>query len=135
MTLRNLLVSAMVLGAGLSSGEIRSANAEDMVYELRTYTASPGKMPELQKRFRDHTIRIFEKHGIKSIGYWVPEKQPDTLVYLVVHPSRKAADKAWAAFIADPEWQKVFRESQKNGSLTKKVERVYLNPTDFSPLK
>ena len=135
MTLRNLLVSAMVLGAGLSSGEILSAKADDMVYELRTYTASPGKMPELQKRFRDHTIRIFEKHGIKSIGYWVPEKQPDTLVYLVVHPSRKAADKAWAAFIADPEWQKVFRESQKNGSLTKKVERVYLNPTDFSPLK
>jgi hypothetical protein len=135
MTLRNLLVSAMVLGAGLSSGEIPSAKADDMVYELRTYTASPGKMPELQKRFRDHTIRIFEKHGIKSIGYWVPEKQPDTLVYLVVHPSRKAADKAWAAFIADPEWQKVFRESQKNGSLTKKVERVYLNPTDFSPLK
>ena len=135
MTLRNLLVSAMVLGAGLSSGEIPSAKADDMVYELRTYTASPGKMPELQKRFRDHTIRIFEKHGIKSIGYWVPEKQPDTLVYLVVHPSRKAADKAWAAFIADPEWQKVFRESQKSGSLTKKVERVYLNPTDFSPLK
>jgi hypothetical protein len=135
MTLRNLLVSAMVLGAGLSSGEILSAKADDMVYELRTYTASPGKMPELQKRFRDHTIRIFEKHGIKSIGYWVPEKQPDTLVYLVVHPSRKAADKAWAAFIADPEWQKVFRESQKNGSLTKNVERVYLNPTDFSPLK
>jgi NIPSNAP protein len=135
MTLRNLLVSAMVLGAGLSSGEILSAKADDMVYELRTYTASPGKMPELQKRFRDHTIRIFEKHGIKSIGYWVPEKQPDTLIYLVVHKSRKDANKNWAGFATDPEWQHVYRESQKNGSLTTKVERVYMSPTDFSALK
>jgi heme-degrading monooxygenase HmoA len=136
MTLRNLLVTAMVLGTGLSANGMQQAKADDtMVYELRTYTAAPGKMAELQKRFRDHTVQIFEKHGIKSIGYWVPENQPDTLVYLVVHKSRKDANKNWAAFMTDPEWQHVFKESQKNGSLTKKVERVYLNPTDFSPLK
>jgi hypothetical protein len=136
MTLRNLLVSAMVLGAGLPVTGMHQAKADDtMVYELRTYTASPGKMAELQARFRDHTIQIFEKHGIKSIGYWVSEKDPDKLIYLVVHKSRKDASKNWSAFMTDPEWRHVFAESQKNGSLTKKVESVYMTPTDFSPLK
>jgi NIPSNAP len=136
MTPRNLLLTALVLGAGLSSSGLGRARADDTtVYELRTYTAAPGKMAELQTRFRDHTIRIFEKHGMKSIGYWVPEKDPNTLVYLLVHKSRKDADKSWAAFMVDPEWTKVYKESQKHGSLTSKVVRVYLNPTDFSPLK
>ncbi len=136
MTLRNLFVSAMVLGAGLSVTGIHQAQADDTtVYELRTYIAAPGKMPELQKRFRDHTVQIFEKHGIKSIGYWVSEKEPDKLIYLVVHKSRKEASKNWAAFLTDPEWQSVYKESQKDGSLTKSVQSIYLTPTDFSPLK
>jgi hypothetical protein len=135
MTTRNLLLTALVLGAGLSTGLGRVQADDTMVYELRTYTAAPGKMAELQKRFRDHTVRIFEKHGMKSIGYWVPEKDPNTLVYLLAHKSRKDADKSWAAFMVDPEWQKVYKESQKHGSLTTKVVRVYLNPTDFSALK
>src|ERR1700689_5344650 len=109
MTLRNLLVTAMVLGAGLPVAGTHQAKADDTtVYELRTYTAAPGKMAELQTRFRDHTIQIFEKHGMKSIGYWVPVDKPDTLVYLLVHKSRKDADKSWRAFMTDPEWLKVF---------------------------
>ena len=136
MTLRNLLVTAMVLGTGLSANGMQQAKADDtMVYELRTYTAAPGKMPELQKRFRDHTTQLFEKHGMKNIGYWVPTDKPETLVYIVAHKSREAAKKSWAGFMADPEWRSVYKESQKNGSLTTKVERVYMNPTDFSPLK
>jgi hypothetical protein len=136
MTLRNLIVTAMVVGTGLSANGVRPARADDtMVYELRTYTAAPGKMPELQKRFRDHTTQLFEKHGMKNIGYWVPTDKPETLVYIVAHKSREAANKSWAAFMADPEWRSVYKESQKNGSLTTKVERVYMNPTDFSPLK
>jgi hypothetical protein len=136
MTLRNLLVTAMVVGTGLTAGGVSQTKADDtMVYELRTYTAAPGKMAELQKRFRDHTMTIFEKHGMKSIGYWVSEKQPDTLIYILVHKSRKDADASWKAFRRDPEWLRVFAESQKNGSLTKKVESVYMTPTDFSPLK
>jgi hypothetical protein len=136
MTLRNLLVTAMVVGTGLTAGGLSQAKADDTtVYELRTYTAAPGKMAELQKRFRDHTITIFEKHGMKSIGYWVSEKQPDTLIYILVHKSRKDADASWAAFRKDPEWRRVFAESQKNGSLTTKVVSVYMTPTDFSPLK
>ncbi len=136
MTLRNLFVTAMVLGTGLSVTGALQAKADDtMVYELRTYTAAPGKMPELQKRFRDHTMQLFEKHGMKNIGYWVPTDKPETLVYIVAHKSREAANKSWAGFMADPEWKAVYKESQKNGSLTSKVERVYMNPTDFSPLK
>jgi hypothetical protein len=136
MTLRNLLLTTMVLGAGLPGVAINQAKADDTaVYELRTYTAAPGKMPELQKRFRDHTIQIFEKHGMKSVGYWVSDKQPDVLIYILAHKSREAASKSWKEFRADPEWQHVYKESQKNGSLTKKVESVYMSPTDFSPLK
>ncbi|HEV3300401.1 MAG TPA: NIPSNAP family protein [Planctomycetaceae bacterium] len=136
MTLRNLIVTAMVLGAGLPVGGAHQVKADDTtVYELRTYMAAPGKMAELQKRFRDHTTQIFEKHGMKSVGYWVSEKQPDVLIYILVHKNREAADKSWKAFRRDPEWLRVFAESQKNGSLTKKVESVYMTPTDFSPLK
>jgi hypothetical protein len=137
MTLRNLIVTAMVVGAGLPGSGASQAKADDtMVYELRTYTAAPGKMPELQKRFRDHTTQIFEKHGMKNIGYWVPADKPDTLIYILAHKTREAANKSWAEFMADPEWQRVRKESEKNGSLlTKRPERVYMTPTDFSPLK
>jgi hypothetical protein len=136
MTLRNLLVTAMVVGAGLPGSGAFQAKADDTtVYELRTYTAAPGKMAELQKRFRDHTMQIFEKHGMKNIGYWVAADKPDTLIYILAHKSRQEADKSWKAFRRDPEWLRVFAESQKNGSLTKKVESVYMTPTDFSPLK
>jgi hypothetical protein len=136
MTLRNLLVTAMVVGAGLPGSGAFQAKADDTtVYELRTYTAAPGKMPELQKRFRDHTMQIFEKHGMKSVGYWVSDKDPDVLIYILAHKSREAAAKSWKEFRDDPEWKRVFAESQKNGSLTKKVLSVYMTPTDFSPLK
>ncbi|HXY37900.1 MAG TPA: NIPSNAP family protein [Planctomycetaceae bacterium] len=136
MTLRNMLVSAIVLGAGLPAGGTNHAKADDTtVYELRTYTAAPGKMADLQKRFRDHTMQIFEKHGMKNVGYWVSVKQPDTLIYILAHKSRAAADKSWAEFRADPEWKRVRDESQKDGSLTTKVVSVYMTPTDFSPLK
>src|SRR5579862_7742147 len=113
MTLRNLLVTAIVLGAGLPASGIQPAKADDtMIYELRTYTAAPGKMEALQKRFRDHTVQIFEKHGMKNVGYWVSEKQPDTLIYILAHKSREAASKSWKEFRDDPEWQHVYKESQ-----------------------
>jgi ATP-dependent DNA ligase len=136
MTLRNLLVTTMVLGVGLPVSGINHAKADDtMVYELRTYTAAPGKMEALQKRFREHTTQLFEKHGIKNVGYWVSEKQPDVLIYIVAHKSREAANKSWQEFREDPEWKRVREESQKDGSLTTKVVSVYMTPTDFSPLK
>ncbi len=136
MMLRNLLVTTVVLGAGLTALGTRPAKADDtMVYELRTYTAAPGKMADLQKRFRDHTVQLFEKHGMKNIGYWVSVKEPDKLIYILAHKSRAAADQSWKEFRRDPEWVKFRAESEKNGSLTTSVVSVYMTPTDFSPLK
>jgi hypothetical protein len=114
------------------------AFAEGRVYELRTYTCFEGKLDALKARFRDHTNRIFKKHDMQSIGYWVPqdpERSKNTLIYILVHPSREAADKNWAAFQADPEWKKVAAESEANGKIVQKVDRVFMEPTEFSQLK
>jgi len=108
------------------------------VYELRTYTAAEGKLANVNARFRDHTKRIFEKHNIKSIGYWTPLEGPTaetTLIYLLEHPSREDARKNWAAFSADPDWQKAKAESETAGRIVAKAESVFLNPTDYSPIK
>ena len=123
------LVATLLAAAGI--GQAR-------VYELRTYHCHKGKLEALKARFRDHTIKIFARHGIESIGYWVPQdpaKAKDTLVYIVVHPNREAADKNWAAFRADPEWVKVRADSEKNGPIVVKVDSEFLDPTDFSQLK
>lgn len=112
--------------------------AGNRVFEMRTYTAAPGKLDAMNARFRDHTIKIFDKHGMKSIGYWVPQdpaRKDNTLVYILAHESREAATKSWAAFGADPDWVKAKAESEKDGRLAAKVESVFLDPTDYSPLK
>jgi hypothetical protein len=112
------------------------------VFELRTYTPAPGKMDALQARFRDHTVKLFEKHGIKNIGYWVTTDPKATekgeeqrLIYLLAHKSRETAAESWKAFVDDPEWKAAYAESEKNGKLAAKVESVYLTPTDFSAIK
>ena len=108
-------------------------------YELRTYIAAPGKLEDLHKRFRDHTLKLFKKHGMEVVGFWGPTDKEkgseNTLVYLMAYPSREARDKAWKAFGADPDWQKARTESEKNGKLTDKVESVILGATDYSPVK
>lgn len=112
--------------------------AGNRVYEIRTYTTPPGKLEALKSRFRDHTIKIFNKYDMKSIGYWVPQDAPlkeNTLIYILSHESREAAAKSWASFRADPEWVKAKAESEKDGPLTTKVESVFVDPTDFSALK
>ena len=115
------------------------ANAQsNRVFEIRTYTAAPGKFDALNKRFRDHTVKLFTKHGMAHVGYWIPADPPlseNTLIYVLAHSSREAAKKSWDAFRSDPEWLKARDESQKDGSLTTKVESVFLNPTDYSPIK
>jgi hypothetical protein len=114
------------------------AKGKDRVFEIRTYTAEPGKLPDLVKRFRDHTTKIFEKHGMTNIGYWVPTDEPrskNTLIYILAHASRDAAKKSWDDFHKDPEWQKVQKESEANGKLVTKVESIFADPTDFSAIK
>lgn len=108
-------------------------------YEIRTYYAAPGKLEELHKRFRDHTMKLFKKHNMGVVGFWGPTDKEkgseNTLVYVMVFPSREARDKAWKDFAADPDWQKARAESEKNGKLTDKVESVILGATDYSPIK
>jgi NIPSNAP protein len=111
------------------------AQAAGRVYELRTYTAAPGKFDALNTRFRDHTIRIFAKHGVKNITYWTPTEGPlvgNTLVYVIPHASREAAKKFWSDFQSDPEWIKAKAASEANGPLTTKVESVFMTTTDYS---
>jgi len=114
------------------------AFAKGPVYELRTYTAADGKLDALKARFKDHTIRIFKKHGMESVGYWVPEDpvlSKNTLIYILKHPSREDGEKHWMEFQNDPEWKKVSAESEANGKLVLKVDRVWLDATEFSALK
>ncbi|MCA9177612.1 MAG: NIPSNAP family protein [Planctomycetales bacterium] len=107
------------------------------VYELRTYTTNEGKLDNLNARFRDHTVRLFKKHGMESVGYWVPADEPNsknTLIYVIKHKSRDAAKESWKAFLADPDWQKVAKESQVDGRiLAKAPESVYMDETDYTP--
>ena len=132
-----IFIAGMSAGSLLESGNAH-AQASKHVYELRTYTAPEGKLGELHARFRNHTVGIFNKHGMKSVIYLSPQDAPDsanTLIYVLEHPSREAAKKAWADFQADPEWVKVLADSQANGRLTSKVVSVFADPTDYSPMK
>lgn len=107
------------------------------VYELRTYHTYPGRLDALNKRFREHTVEIFRKHGMTSVGYWTPTDEKDgqgkTLVYLLSFPSRQAARQSWKAFGQDPEWRRVQAESEKDGKIVERVESVFLEPTGFGP--
>lgn len=110
----------------------------DRVYELRTYHCNEGKLETLKTRFRDHAVELLKKHHIIPIGYWIPqdpELSKNTLIYIVVHESREAAMKNWAEFQADPEWRKVAADSEKDGKLLTKVDRVFMDPADFSMMK
>jgi hypothetical protein len=132
-----LLAAVAVIGYGVMKTNSTEA-ASTRVFEKRTYTCNEGKLDALNARFRDHTIKIFKKHGMTSIGYWVPQDGPEhntTLIYIIAHASRDAAKANWEAFRADPEWQKVQKESEANGKIVANVESVYMDPTDYSQIK
>lgn len=113
------------------------AKVNTRVYELRTYYAAPGKAEAMHARFRNHTCKLFEKHGITLIGFWTPTdpSKKDQLVYMLAFPSMEAAKKSWQAFRDDPAWVAAKTASEKDGKLVDKIESVYLNPTDYSPIK
>ncbi len=133
MTFRTFLLTLM-LAASLPTF---AAEPDTRCFEMRTYFAAPGKLDDLLARFRDHTVKLFEKHGITNIGYWVPvENTANKLVYVIAFPNREAregADGSWKAFAKDPEWQAAQKASEVNGKLVAKVESVFLSATDFSP--
>jgi hypothetical protein len=106
-----------------------------IVYEMRVYYAEPGKLDALHARFRDHTMKLFAKHGMTNVGYFVPagDNKDNKLVYFLSYPSKDAAAQSWKAFGADPDWKKAKAESEKNGKLVAKAESKYMSPTDYSP--
>ena len=123
----------MMIVALPAQAEKPAQESDSMIYELRTYTTPPGKLPALHDRFRNHTVDLFKKHGMTNVIYWTPTDQPNTLIYLLAHESEKARDESFAAFRADPKWIKVKSETEADGSLTTKVESLLLKPTDYTP--
>jgi len=117
---------------------VAQAQGTDRVFELRTYTAQPGKFEAMKTRFRNHIIPLFKKHNLTVVGFWTPADAPaseNTLIYVLAHPSREAAKKNWDGFRSDPERVKVWAETEKDGPINLKVDSVYMNPLDFSPIK
>jgi hypothetical protein len=124
------------LWAAAQHDNANPAQAATTVFELRVYHAAPGKLADLQSRFREHTIKIFDRHGMKSVAYWTPLDEPEssnTLVYILQHPSRAAATANWKSFQDDPEWKSVRDKSEANGKLVDKVDSTFMALTDFSP--
>jgi len=103
-------------------------------YELRTYYAAPGKLDDLNARFRQHTLKLFARHGMENVAYWMPIENPDNqLIYLLAFPSRAARDASFKAFGSDPEWKAAAQSTEANGRLVAKVDSLFLQATDFSP--
>jgi hypothetical protein len=143
---RTLWASAAMTAAFVAGFVVRDVTGTGMahaqgaarVFELRTYTAPAGKLDDLHARFRNHTLRIFQKHGMQNVAYFAPTDDPlakNTLIYVIAHKDRAAAKASWDAFRADPEWQKVAADSQANGRIVEKTESVFMTATDYSPLK
>ena len=135
-------IAAFALGflvrGSVDSSPVVHAQAANRVFELRTYTVAPGKLDALHARFRDHGVGLFAKHGIKNVTFWTPSEGPlagKTLIYVLPHASRKAAETFWAGFRADPEWLAVKAASEVDGPLTTKVESVFMTATDYSAEK
>ena len=134
-TLLQALPAAAMIPASVWAAAQQNGNSSTAVFELRIYHAAAGKLGELEARFRDHTIKIFDRHGMKSVAYWTPLDEPDksnTLIYILQHPSREQAAANWKAFQDDAEWKSVKEKSEANGKLVDKVDSTYLALTDFS---
>ncbi|MDQ1256166.1 MAG: hypothetical protein QG656_762 [Candidatus Hydrogenedentes bacterium] len=124
-------VAGVLLTCVVNAG---AAEPDTRCYELRIYYAAPDKLEALEARFRDHTCKLFEKHGFTNIGYWTPVDNPDNkLVYIIASPSREAHETTWKAFSNDPEWKEVVKTTEANGKLVTKVDSIYLKAADFSP--
>ena len=141
-----LILTAGLLTSGCASAgpspslaaPVEAASPATRVFEIRTYTTHPGRLDALNRRFRDHTMRLFAKHGMTNIAYWVPQDSAlahNTLIYVISHPSRAAAAESWKAFGADPEWQRVRAASEADGPIVQAVESVFADATGYSPMQ
>jgi len=137
--LKAIVIPLLSLIVGVGAGIFFTSSAQsEKVFELRTYKATPGNLDNLHARFRDHTTRIFRKHGMEIVGYWSPtseEEREDTLVYMLEHADLETATASWQAFIADPEWAEVAAASNANGQILGGIEAKYMVATDYSPMQ
>ena len=133
----------MVFGVGFVAGDLlqftstAEAQSSNRVFELRTYTTHPGRIDDLHTRFADHTTALLERHGMTNIGYFSPQDSPlseTTLIYVLAHDSGAAAEASWAAFRDDPDWQRAFEESRRDGPLVENVVSVFMDPTHYSQM-
>ena len=131
MKTKGILAVTMILGMAAVAA---AAGQEERIFEMRTYYAPAGRLDDLNARFRQHTLKLFEKHGMVNIGYWMPIDKPDNkLIYVLAYPSREARDASWKAFMADPAWQAARKQTEANGPIVSKVESVLMGLTDYSP--
>ena len=137
--LKVIVIPLLSLIVGVGAGIFFTSSAQsEKVFELRTYKATPGNLDNLHARFRNHTTRIFRKHGMEIVGYWSPtseEEREDTLVYMLEHADLETATASWQAFIADPEWAEVAAASTANGQILGGIEAKYMVATDYSPMQ
>src|SRR4051812_9379913 len=139
--MRHTWIALLFTLAGVLASNSRAEDPKapaDRFFEMRTYYAAPGKMEALHARFRDHTNKLFVKHGMTLIGYWSPQNPKDAeekLIYILAYPSKEAATKSWDTFRNDEDWKAARAKSEANGPLVAKVESVFMNPTDYSPIK
>jgi NIPSNAP len=130
-----LAITILCFGMAIvSTNCVQAADLDKRVYEMRVYYAAEGKLDALHARFRNHTCKLFEKHGMQNIGYWSPVENPERkLIYFLAYPDRESREKSWKNFMADPEWQAAYKASEVDGKLVAKVDMLFLQATDYSP--
>jgi len=138
-SLIGIILSAAILSLNspstVADGKENASADNHKVFELRTYTTHEGKLDDLHDRFANHTMELFEKHGMENIGYWTPVDKENTLTYIIAHDSREAAEASWEAFVNDPVWQEAYEASREDGPLVKNIESVFMTTTPYSPMK
>jgi hypothetical protein len=123
-----------LLCAGLFSFAVNAKKTDNRYFEMRIYYCHPGRLDALIQRFTNHTTKIFEKHGMTNVGYWIPTNNTDNaLYYILAYPSKADRDSSWKHFSSDPEWKTVSKKSEETGKIVAKVTSVFMNATDFSP--
>ena len=138
--MRRMLAAVLVAAAMAATAATASAQEakKERFFEMREYIANPGKMDALHKRFRDHTNKLFVKHKMDLVAYWVVasgDQAGQKLVFVLAYPSKEEREKSWEAFQKDPDWQKAKAESEKDGPLVANATSTFMAPTDYSPVK
>jgi hypothetical protein len=138
--MRSVLLAFLALFAvaAPAAAQDTALDARAALYELRIYHANPGKLDALNARFREHTLELFEKHGMRNVAYWIEQPTPESpdgkVIYVLAFPSHEARDASWRAFGADPEWQAVQAASEAGGKLVARVDSTFMSLADYSPL-